>query len=151
VILRAFTQCSHPISLPRDRSRAFPTSPFQGRGSSFIYALSRYCPCLARRLLFSRSQHGLHHLLRRLYRAELYCGQELEQDDCCCTAVDYTVGRLAFCAGTMVYAHFSSSSLAKSSSSDVGGLTFVNVAAVTTSKTFPAPSNDTHDYLSWAR
>jgi hypothetical protein len=37
------------------------------------------------------------------------------------------------------------------SSSDVGGLTFGNVAAVTTSKSFPAPSNDTHDYLSWAR
>ena len=151
MILRAFTQCGHPISLPYDQSHAFPTSPFQGHGSSFIYALSRYCPCLACRPLFSWSQHGLHHLLRQLYQAKLYCGQELEQDDCCCTAVDYMVGRLAFCAGTMVYAHFSSLSLAKSSSSDVGGLTFVNVAAITTSKTFPAPSNDMHDYLSWAQ
>lgn len=36
-------------------------------------------------------------------------------------------------------------------SSDVGELTFANVAAVTTSKSVPAPSNDTHDFLSWAR
>ena len=57
-------RCLRPISLPRDRSRAFPiTSPFQARGSSFIYASSCCRPWLARRPLFSRSQCGLHHLL----------------------------------------------------------------------------------------
>jgi hypothetical protein len=43
--------------------------------------------------------------LRWLHRArpELYFGQKLEQDDCHCATVDYTVGRLACRAGTVVY------------------------------------------------
>ena len=67
------------------------------------FMLRLYRPYLAHRPLFSRSQCGLHLLLQRLRRAERYFGQELEQDDCHCAAVDYTVGRLACRAGTVVF------------------------------------------------
>ena len=59
-------RCLRPISLPGGQSRAFPTSPFQGRdySSHSFYASFRYRSCLARRPLFSRSQCGLHLILQ---------------------------------------------------------------------------------------
>ena len=39
----------------------------------------------------------------------------------------------------------------ESSPPDIGGLIFGNIADVATLKAFPAPSDDMHDYPSWAR
>ena len=146
-----------PISPPGDRILRLlnlsSPSPFQGRGSSFIFMLLSAVVIVA--LLAVRSLADLNVAYVSYYNDFIEPGYVLEKNWSRTTVVaqqsiiqwaDWLAAQGPWCTH-IPYFHL----LTKPSSPDVGGLMFGNVAAVTTSKTFLAPSNDTHDYLSWAR